>query len=787
MWKLLAESILKFRLALVVIIGIITVFMGYHAQFIEMSYDLASVVPEDDPEMINLQTFKTLFGEDGNIMAIGVDDSSIYELTNFGRYTALANELKQLKGVSAVLGIPTLQKLEADRAKKEFKLAPMFQDLPESQEALDSLLSATMDLKFYSGQLINNQSGATLLLMTLDNELINSEKRNELIADIVLAGKQFEEVSGVKVHFAGLPYVRSSNMVTIKAELNRFLIFSIIITGIILFLFFRSVKAVFFPLIVIGTMVIWTLGSVSLFGFKITVLTGLIPSIIVVIGIPNSVYMLNMYHHEYVRTGNQMDALASIIRKIGIVTLITNFTTAVGFFVLVVTDIKILVEFGIVAGLNIMATFVVSLILIPTLYSFLNPPTVHNMKHLHFKFMSRFLNFLDHVVHNRRAWVFVAAITLMLFAVLGVSKIKSASYIVDDLPQDSPLIQDLNFFEANFSGIMPLEIVVDTGSKKGVQNLKNLKRVEELEIFLDSISYISQPVSLVSFVKAARQSFYNQNPAFYGMPNSRDLGFIISYLGSASDERGLSKNFVDSTNQKMRISLKIADIGSNKMDSLVNQVIRPKIADIFENSKMQVDITGTTLLFIKGNKFLIQNLISSMMIAFVVIAIIMAILFRNFKMITISLIPNLIPLLITGAIMGYFGIPLKQSTALVFSIAFGISVDDSIHFLAKYRQELINNNFNVSLAISKSLRETGSSMVYTSIILFFGFVIFAASYFGGTVALGKLTSITLLFAMITNLTLLPALLLQFDSGKRDKDAHPLIEEFPEFSEGVVNQ
>ena len=783
MWKLIAEIILKFRLSLVIIIGVITAFMGYHLQFIEISYDLASVVPEDDAEMINLQAFKTLFGEDGNIMAIGVQDSTLFELKNFNRFRALADELKDLQGVTAVLGIPTLQRLDADRVAKKFNITPLFGPVLEQQKSLDSLLKEALALKFYSGQLINQQTGATLLLVTLDKEIINSENRNELIFDLVRAGQHFEEVTGIQTHFAGLPYVRSSNMVTIKSELTRFLIYSIIITGIVLFMFFRSLKAVFFPLIVILTMVVWTLGCVSLFGFKITALTGLLPSIIVVIGIPNSVYMLNKYHHEYARHGDQIRALTSIIRKIGIVTLITNFTTAVGFFVLIVTDIKILAEFGIVAGLNIMATFVVSIILIPALYSYLKPPSSRNLKHLNFKFIAGFLSYLDFMVHQKRILIFLITITTIGISVIGVSKINSVSFMVDDLAKDSPLIQDLHFFEAQFSGIMPLEIIVDTGTKKGVQNLKNLQKIDEFEAFLDEIPYISQPVSLVSFIKAARQAFYNQNPNFYGLPNQRDLGFILKYLALQPDEAGFSQNFVDENKQKMRISLKVADIGSNKMDSLISEVIRPKIESLFTDTKMDLAVTGTTITFIKGNKFLIDNLISSMMVAFLVIAIIMGLLFRNTKMIIISLIPNLIPLLITGAIMGYFGIPLKPSTALVFSIAFGISVDDSIHFLAKYRQELFSNKFNVPLAISNSLKETGASMVYTSIILFCGFVIFSASGFGGTVALGKLTSITLLFAMITNLTVLPALLLQFDSGKRNTNKHPLIEQFPEFQEG----
>ncbi|MBV6646204.1 MAG: MMPL family transporter [Cyclobacteriaceae bacterium] len=770
-----------------IVLGLITVFMGYHAQDIEMSYDLVNVVPPEDPDMQYFQGFKDTFGEDGNIMAIGVKDSSLYQVKSFQRFRMLTDELERLNGVTNVLGLPNLKKLEKSSAKNRFELTPVFPEIPDDQKTLDSLLGGAASLKFYSGQLINAQNGATLILLTVDLDIINSENRNVLINDITRACDQFQEVTGIDVHYAGLPYLRTRNMEKTKAELKFFLVLSIAITGLILFLFFRSFKAVLFPLIIIGVMVVWVLGTISLFDYKVTALTGLIPSIIVVIGIPNSVYMLNKYHQEYALHGDQMRALSLIIRKIGIVTFITNFTTAVGFLVLLATDVTILKEFGVVAGINIMCTFIVSVILIPAVYSYLAPPSTRHLKHLDFKFLNYFLNALDILVHRHRPLIFVNAIVIVIISAFGLNQLSAVSFMVDDVPENSSVKVDLQFFEQNFSGIMPLEVVVDTGAKKGVQNLRNLRKIDEFESFLqDSIDYISQPVSVVSFIKAARQAFYNQNPRFYSIPNNRDQGFILRYLKEESDSENISQNFVDSTGQKLRVSLKVADIGSTRMDSLVNQVIRPKIDEIFGSTKLDVDVTGTSLLFIKGNKFLIENLITSMIIAFFVIALIMALLFRNFKMIIISLIPNMIPLLITGGIMGYFGIPLKPSTALIFSIAFGISVDDSIHFLAKYRQELFANNFVVPIAVSKSLRETGASMVYTSIILFFGFVIFTASEFGGTQALGKLTSITLLFAMLTNVIVLPALLLQFDTGKRNKKVHPLIEQFPEFAETGEN-
>jgi predicted RND superfamily exporter protein len=368
----------------------------------------------------------------------------------------------------------------------------------------------------------------------------------------------------------------------------------------------------------------------------------------------------------------------------------------------------------------------------------------------------------------------------IVISMIGLSRLSSVSYMADDIPNGSRVWQDLQFFQKNFHGVMPLELVIDTGKKKGSSNLNFLRKVASFEDYVEEHQEISSAISITDLIKAARQAFYNNNPAFYDLPNNQDKNFLQRYLRDQHGYQELLASLVDSTGRQIRVSMKVADIGSSRMDSLMQNHLIPKIDELFGESDVTATFTGTTLLFIKGNQFLVENLRISLILAFVIIALIMAILFANFRMILISLVPNVIPLLITAGVMGYFNIPLKPSTALIFSIAFGISVDDSIHFLAKYRQELFSNNFFVPIAISKSIRETGPSMMYTSIVLFAGFVIFAGSEFGGTVALGILASATLIIAMITNLILLPALLLIFDSGKRSRDSHPLIETYDEF-------
>ncbi len=757
-----AHFVLKFRKLFILIFLSFTIFMGFKGLEVEYNYDFSQTVPDSDEEMIYYKSFKETFGEDGNVFAIGLKDSSIFIYNNFISYNDFVQKVEKINGVKGVLGLSKLQILKKNNENKNFNFVDLFDPFPRSQFEYDSIIQIIKAEKFYEGKILNDE-GALTLLITIDKKILNSKSRNNLMMSLINTGEEFVNNTGIKLHYAGLPYSRYVLAESVKKELTSLLILSVVVLGIILFIFFRSIDTVIVPLLIIGIVVTWVFGSLALLGYKITLLTGLLPPIIVVIGIPNCIYMLNYYHFSLEKYNNKTDAIVNVIKTIGLITLITNLTTAVGFFVLSTTDIKILTEFGIVAGVNVLATFMVSIFLLPSIYLALPKPKPKQINYLNYKFINSLIGLFKNFSFNHSRGVFFISAIIISISFYGLSKIKSVSFLVDDVPAESSLMQDLKFFESNFSGVMPLEIVVDTKMKRGIQNLNLLKKVDSFEKFLAEKDYVSSPVSLVTFIKAARQAYYNNNPAFYSLPNNRDKNFILRYVSDGYQENissdNLSKSFVDSTGQKMRISLNIADLGSFKLDSVVNNVFRPEIEKIFSDSKSEVNMTGTTLIFIKGINFLVENLLQSMMLAFIIISIIMSFLFKNFKMVIISLIPNIIPLIIAGGIMGFFNIPLKPSSALVFSIVFGISVDYSIHFLAKFKNELINKNLNDS--IINTINQTGRSMIFTSFILFFGFIIFAFSTFGGTIVLGVLTSIILFVAMITNLTLLPSIILKF--------------------------
>lgn len=784
MWLKIANFTLKNRLLLLLLLFVSTAFMGWQGQKAELSYTFMKVVPDSDEDIIYFNKFKDLFGQDDNIVVLGVEDKKLFELETFQKWQKLLHDLEEIKfkntekiggfkdtiqAVSGVIGIGKMPYIYKNEEIKKFEPKGIFPQQVKTQKELDSLLNFAYQIKFYENQLINPKNKASLVLITLPPAITSTVYNHETVMRIGGLVDKFSKETGIEIHYVGLPFLRVAISNKVKQEMLVFLSISIGITALFIFIFFRSFAPVLVSLTLISVVIVWTVGILGTLDYKITILTALLPPILVVIGIPNCIYFITKYHQECVRKGNKIDAIKYVVKKIGIVTLITNTTTAIGFLVLVSTRIAILSEFGLAAGITIFATFFISLIFLPIVFSYLPMPEGKKTKHLNRGFINNVLIKFDFLIENYRPAIYGVTILIVVLSAIGLSKIKANSFMVDDLPADSKEKKDIAFIETNFKGTMPLEIVIDTGKPKAYRKSQTLEKIEQIENYVDSSAHLSTPVSLVTFIKAANQAYFNQSENSYNLPDKRTGAYVMQYLRGQNDPTAISSAFVDSTQQILRVSLKVADIGSIKLDSLVRTSLQPELDRIFADSTMSARVTGTTPIFLKGNLYLINNLKWSLVLACVLVAVVIGGLFQNIRVMMIAIIPNLIPLLVTAGIMGFFGIPLKPSTALVFSIAFGIAVDDSLHFLARFRQELLAWDFDRHKAIDIALRETGKSMIYTSVILFAGFIIFAFSSFGGTVALGVLTSITLLVAMFTNLILLPSLLLTFNANIRRSD------------------
>ncbi len=758
MWDNIVQIILKNRIVILSIVFVLTIFFGYHAKDVKLSNELTQMLPSTDSAYIMHQEFLEIFGEDGNLMFLGISDKSITEISVFKEWIRYNDSIKSLHGVEKYIGIDNIITLSRNDSLQKLTLVPVMSNIPETQQDLDSLFKVIHSLPFYDNLLFNKENNTIISIIALEHEVINSAEREPLMKAIEKFSCEFEEKTGLDVYISGLPYIRTKISLTVREELRLFILLAMMVASLALFIFFRSFKAFVFPMIIVCIGVVWALGLISLLDFEITILTGIIPPLLIVIGVENCIFLLNKYHNEILSHGNKRRSLHQIVKRIGNATMLTNATTAVGFAAFIITGNKALVEFGIVASVNIIFTFLLTITLIPTFYSFLPVPKKKHVRHLEKKHIRDIIQRVLYVVLNHRPIVYAVFFIFLIVGIWGITKLTISGTVVDDIPTRDPVYQDLLFFEEQLNGIMPLEIMIDTKRPRGAMQLTNLEKIEELQSELKNFPELSRPLSMAEIIKFARQGFYRGNPEMYGIPNRHEMNFIMSYLPDTDLENQYLMKLADSARQITRISVQMKNIGTQDIERIKDS-LRPSIDKIFNPENYDVSLTGTSLVFLKGTSYLINNLATSLMLAILVISIMIALLFSKLKMVFISLLPNLFPQILTAAMMGFFQVPIKPSTIIIFSIALGISVDNSILFLAKFRQELIINRYNIKHAVICALKESGISMVYTFVVLFFGFIMFSASSFGGTQALGYLIAFTLSIALISNLFLLPSVLL----------------------------
>jgi predicted RND superfamily exporter protein len=773
MWDLIARFVLRFRLFLLAILIGSTVFMGWHASKVQLSYEFSRAIPTDDPRYLAYKAFLGKFGDDGNILVIGVQTNRFFEKEIFNDYLNFNKEVKQISGVEAVRSVPYAITLEKKDNQVKLNAVPVFPAGELSQDELDSGKKLFFGLPFYRGLLYNPSTHAYLMGVSIRNDIMGSPKRIGIVDSILAAGNAFGKRQGFEMHYSGLPLIRTHIATSIATEMKWFLLGYVFLSAFILMLFFRSIGTLLLSLGVVGIGVIWSFGTMHLFDYKITLLNALIPPLVIVIGIPNCIYFLNKYHSAFKEGGDKRTALLDMIRKMGIVTLFCNISAAIGFAVFALTKSAVLKEFGVVAGINIMMLFFISVILIPTILSYLPDPTDRQIRYLTNRWLTAILERLEIWSLYHRALIYGITVIVLLISVTGAVRLRAEGFIVDDLPKTDPIYKDLKFFEQNFKGVMPLEIIVDTKIKNGLRitPLQTFSKIDSLSAYMASRPEMARPLSLVEGLKFARQGFYNGDSSSYGLPNQFDISFLMESLNSKTGRKNRQDNFekllltfVDSNKQMARINTNMADVGSRRLEQILKD-IEIRSASLFDSTKYSIQLTGSSVTFLAGSEFIIKGLKVSILWAFLLIAACMLYLFRSFKILLCSLIPNIIPLIITAGVMGWVGVALKPSTVLVFSIAFGIAIDITIRFLVNYKQDLKSGRtVGARQTIIDTIHTTGISIIYTSLVLIAGFIIFCFSNFGGTQALGWLTSLTLVMATLTNLIFLPALLMSLNKN-----------------------
>ncbi len=769
-WSLIARIVLRNRTAMLVGIGVVTVLLALQWKNIRFTYTEANLLPKDNPVNIDYDAFLERFGEEGNLIVIGAKDPKLFTPEAFAAWTRMMKAIKSAPEVDLAISIEDLKVLSKNDSLARFELESFLPEGNLTKTQLDSARARLFnDLPFYRGLLYNAQSGTIRSAVYLKKEIVNTPARKDFVVEkLVPLIEEYESQTGIDLRVSGMPYIRTLNAETILDEIGIFIGAALLVTSLLFFFFFRSFRATMIALGIVIIGVMWSFGVLGLLRYEITILTALVPSLIIVIGVPNCIFLTNKYHQEYKVHRNKVKALQRVTTKVGMAMLMTNLTTAIGFATFVSSNNVLLIEFGVVTSINILALFVLSMIVIPVVHSYIPPPTDRHIRHLERGSVQGFMTWvLDTVKYNRFS-IYVVAVSLLVISIIGIYEMRISGSLIEDMPKNTGFFRDIEFFEEEFDGVMPLEIMIDTKRKRGVMKLSTLNRMEELEETIADIPQLSAPVSIVSLVKYSKQAYYNGNPEYYQLPTAQEQNFILSYAKKAAEGRGdLMKSYVDSTGRYARITTFMRDKTGQDV-AIIEQKLREKADKLFPPDRFTVTITGKPLVFQKGTGYLLDNLLSSLVFAVFLTSLLVAFMFRSVKMVLVSLIPNMLPLMLTAGIMGFLDIPLKPSTILVFGIAFGLSVDDTIRFLAQYREELKKNNWRIRKSVYATFSEAGLSMFYTSIVLFFGFSVFMLSSFGGTIALGGLVSITLFFGMLSNLMLLPALVLTLNKTLANK-------------------
>lgn len=781
MLKKLAYLILKYRLSFIIAIALLTAFMGFHASKIEIAYSFARLLPDNDTVSIDYDFFKKKFGQDGAILVIGVEKNKLNDLKNYQAWAKLGDDIKNLAGIKGVLSIARLNEVLLNDTLGKFEFKPLKDLNPSTQSELEDLMLKVNSLKFYEGIVYNSKTNSSLMAVTFFEKDLNSKRRLEIVDNIKVEVKKFNDVTQIDTHESGLPFIRTTVMRKIRNETSFFLGVALLVTALLLFIFFRSFYPVVFSLLVVVCGVVSSLGIIVLFGYKLSVLSGLIPALIIVIGVPNCILVLNKYHTEIAAGKNKMAALHIAIQRAFVSLFFANITTSIGFAVFCAIQNNLLFEFGLISSLSVMTTFLFSIILVPTIFSYLPTPSQKNLKHLDSKRLRLILDKIALITQNHRKSIYVVVTAIVIVSFIGLLKIRAFGYVVDDIPKTDVLITDLKYFESHYGGVLPFEITIDTKKEKGVlaNNARCIYKINRAQKIIAQYEEFSRPMSVVELVKFLYQSYKGGNEKYYKLPAATDLKTMAEYLKQEKEKQNQLASFIDSTYRYTRITSQIADCGSTRVKEITKE-LKPRLDTIFnydeekaswlpKADQYDVKLTGNCIVFLKGNEFLVNNLIESVVLAIILIALFMLTLFTSFRMILISTFPSLVALLVTAGLMGYLDIFLKPSTILVFSIAFGISSDGTLYFLTKYRYEIKKNKLSIGEAVRLTISETGVSMVYTAVVLFFGFGMFALSGFGGTQALGILISFTLIIAYCANLTLLPAFLLSLEKRLTNKD------------------
>ena len=755
---MVGKSTLK-KFAWPILIGFVafTTLFALQLRETRFDYDFEKFFPIDDPETTFFFEHRTKFESDNDFLLIAIErKDGIFDLPFLQKVDRYVDELSHLDMVTSVTSIT--------RQPQVF-LLPTGTAVTKPYIHLDTNQLKKDSIAIYnSKELINtlvSDDAKSLCLFIKHEEYISKKKSDKLIKSIYKTTEKFD----FDKHFiAGRTVGQNFYIEKMNYEMLLYVGLSAILIVLFLFIAFRSAWGILIPQVILLGTLVWIVGLMGLFNQPINIILTTLPSVMFVVAMSDVIHLVSRYLDALRVEADKLDAIIVAIREVGMSTFLTSLTTAIGFFSLYFVNVEPIRVYGIVLGVGVLIAFFLTIVTLPVLfYLFPGPKYIIKKKEAHF--WAKYLQKWFIIVLKRRKIVLISAFVVILMSLIGLFKIEANNYLMDDMRADEPMKQDFNYLDEHYGGIRPLEMsVILKDSTKSFWDKDILMELDKVERFLENEYGAEVKQSLSQTVKVMNRSSHAGLPDYYEVPTSQRTINSFKKKLKFVEQGKLYHSLIDSNEVVTRISGGIGDVGNTVMQKK-NKALKTFLDQLESKDYLEFKLTGTSHLLDKNMSYLASSLVKGLLVSIGIVAFIMGILYRSFSMLVISIIPNMIPLIIVAGIMGYFGITLKTSTAIIFTIAFGIAVDDTIHFLGKFKHELMKGRSKM-YALKRSYLTTGKAMIITSLILCSGFLLLMISTFLGTFYMGMLLSLTLFFALLLDLTLLPVLLLLFYHPKK---------------------
>ncbi|WP_194777693.1 efflux RND transporter permease subunit [Pararhodonellum marinum] len=732
-------------LAMAALVSAVFVFLGPVPRF---NYDFENFFPVDDPELTYYQTFRKQFENDNDYLLIALgNEPDVFEQEFLEKAAALQNGIAQLRKVDQVVSLLFL----TEPIIGAFGISERSLLNWEDPSNLKGQKQRILADRQYTGNLIR-EDGRFLNIIVKNEQNILKEDGDTLYREIDHLIREFgfeEAVTAGKIKAQG-EFVQ-----LLQSEFIFFLSISAVLIVILLWWIFRTWWGVVLPFFVLAFGVGWTFSIMLLSGKALDVMMVMQPTILLIIGLSGLVHFLTLYMAKLREGLSKSQAIEKTFSELSLAVFLTCLTTSLGFVSLYFTNVVSLKEFGLYTGIGVMIMFLAIMLLTPGFLYLFSPlagakdPVLRSFWLVNLRKLLLLI-----LAHQKKVLVGFALLTFLAF--LAVSQLKVDGYLLDNLPQDHPLVQDFEFFDEYLGGSKPLEFSIEVG--KGAEDLLEypvLVQMDALESFLETNFETGAIFSPLALVKGLNKAQNGGNSKAYVLPSRGQFERMQRYLDQGI--RKMDVKILSEDQKKGRLSTRMADVGSYKGEQLKAK-FRHFVETEIDNSYLQVRMTGTSLLIDKSHSSISWQMARGLSVAFVLVGLIAGFLFRSWRIALVVLLPNIIPLLWMGGLMWLMDIDLKLSTAIIFTVAFGIAVDDSIHFMTKLQSELVGGK-SLIYAIKRTYLTTGKAIILTTIILSSGFFILTFSQFGVTYYSGLLISMSLIFALLADLILLPVLLL----------------------------